>query len=60
MSIQEIWKIKEKLSEKFWGKSANEVNAMIKPNVEGLKRKIEQLRRETTNLTLNKKQEALV
>ena len=46
MSMQELWKIKENLGEKFWGKSADEINAMIKPNVEVLRRKIEQLRRE--------------
>jgi len=64
MSIQEIWKIKESLSEKFWGKSADEINAMIKSNVENVRRKIEQLRREAADSTsinlVNRKQEALV
>ena len=44
MSIQEIWNIKENLSEKFWGKSADEINSMTKPNVDSMKRKIDELR----------------
>jgi hypothetical protein len=45
MSMQEIWEIKENLSEKFWGKSANEINTAIKPNVDDMNRKIEELRK---------------
>ena len=45
MSMQEILKIKENLSEKFWGKSADEINDIIKPNVEKMKRRIDELRR---------------
>ncbi|MCL1858139.1 MAG: hypothetical protein FWF92_02760 [Oscillospiraceae bacterium] len=45
MSIQEIWKIKESLSEKFWGKSADDINNMIKPDVDDMKRRIDELRR---------------
>ena len=44
MTIQEIWEIKEKLSEKLWGKSADEINEIIKPNVNEMKRRIEELR----------------
>jgi hypothetical protein len=47
MSIQEIWQIKETLSEKFWGKSAEEINNMVKPNVDEIKRKIDELRNKT-------------
>ena len=49
MSIQEIWAIKEQLSEKFWGKSANEINNIIKPNVEDVKRRINELRENRGN-----------
>ena len=49
MSIQEIWKIKENLSEKFWGKSADEINNMTKPNVDNMKRKIDELRKKKEN-----------
>ncbi|MCL2056563.1 MAG: hypothetical protein FWH02_04985 [Oscillospiraceae bacterium] len=45
MSMQEIWKIKENLSEKFWGKSANEINNIIKPSVEDMKLRIDELRK---------------
>jgi len=45
MSIQEIWKIKEDLSEKFWGKSAEEINDLIQPKVEEMKQKIDELRK---------------
>lgn len=31
---QKVWKIKEKVSEKIYNKSADEINAIIKPNVE--------------------------
>ena len=51
MSIQEIWKIKENLSEKFWGKSADEINSMTKPNVDSMKRKIDELRKKKENET---------
>ena len=44
MSIQEIWKIKENLSEKFWGKSPEEINEIIKPNVDEMTRRINELR----------------
>jgi hypothetical protein len=47
LSIQEIWDIKKNLSGKFWGKSADEINIMIKPDVEKMKLKIEQLRRKS-------------
>ena len=46
MSIDEIWKIKEHLSKTFWGKSADEINSMIKPDVDEMKRKISELRRQ--------------
>ena len=46
MSIDEIWEIKEQLSEMFWGKSTDEINSMIKPNVDEIKRKISELRRQ--------------
>ena len=49
MSIQEIWKIKENLSEKFWGKSADEINSITKPNVDNMKRKIDELRKKKEN-----------
>ena len=45
MSLQEIWKVKEDLSDKFWGKSADEINDIIKPNIEEMKRRIEELRK---------------
>ena len=45
MSLQEIWKIKENLSDKFWGKSVDEINDIIKPSIDDMKRKIEELRR---------------
>ena len=45
MSIQEIWKIKENLSEKFWGKSADEINNIIKSNVDDMKLRIDELRK---------------
>jgi len=45
MSIQEIWQIKENLSEKFLGKSAKEINDMVKPNVDEIKRRINELRK---------------
>jgi hypothetical protein len=44
MSIHEIWEIKETLSERFWGKSADEINNTIKPNVDEMKRRIHELR----------------
>ena len=44
MTIQEIWEIKENLSERFWGKSADEINDIIKPDVDEMKRKIYELR----------------
>ena len=44
MSLHEIWKIKESLSEKFWGKSADEINNIIKFNVSDMKYKIELIR----------------
>ena len=50
MSIQEICKIKENLSKKFWGKSANEINNIIKPNVDDMKRKIDDLRKKKKEL----------
>ena len=40
----------EKLSEKFWGKSADEINKMIKPNVDDMKRKIKELRKKNKDL----------
>ena len=45
MSIEELWKVKENLSEKFWGKSASEINSIIKPNVDDMKFKIDELRK---------------
>ena len=45
MSLQEIWRIKENLSDKFWGKSADEINDIIKPNIDDMKCKIEELRK---------------
>jgi len=45
MSIHEIWQVKENLSEKFWGKSAKEINDMVKPNVDEIKRRINELRK---------------
>ena len=45
MDIQEIWEIKEKVSEKIYGKSYDEINAIIKPSVEEATRRIEELRR---------------
>ena len=45
MTLQEIWKTKEDLSDKFWGKSADEINDIIKPNIEDMKRRIEELRK---------------
>jgi len=45
MSIHEIWLIKENLSEKFWGKSAEEINDIVKPTVDEIKRKIDELRK---------------
>ena len=45
MSLQEIWEIKEHLSDKFWGKSAHEINDIVKPNIDDMKRRIEELRR---------------
>jgi hypothetical protein len=45
MPIQELWEVKEKLSEKFWGKSAEEINAIIRPNAEEMMRKIDELRK---------------
>ena len=53
MSIQDIWKIKENLSEKFWGKSADEINSIIKPNVDEMKRKIDELRKNKEGNDLN-------
>ena len=44
MTIQEIWDIKEILSEKFWGKSAEEINNLIKTDVDEMKRKIIEIR----------------
>ena len=43
--MEEIWKVKKNLSEKFWGKSANEINNIIKPNVDDMKFKIDELRK---------------
>jgi len=45
MSMQEMWQIKENLSEKFWGKPADEINNIIRPNVDEMKRKIDELRK---------------
>ena len=45
MTLQEIWKIKEDLSDKFWGKSAAEINDIIKPNIEEMNRRIEELKK---------------
>jgi hypothetical protein len=45
MAIQEIWEIKEKLSERFWGKSADEINDLIKPNVDEMKSRINEMRK---------------
>ena len=47
MTMQEIWQIKETLSNKFWGKSAEEINVMVKPNVDEIKRKIDEFRKKT-------------
>jgi hypothetical protein len=44
MTIQEIWEIKEILSEKFWGKSADEINNEIKANADEMKCRINELR----------------
>jgi predicted nucleic acid-binding protein len=44
MSIQEICEIKETLSERFWGKPADEINNEIKPNADEMKRRINELR----------------
>ena len=49
MSIEELWKVKENLSGKFWGKSANEINDIIKPNVDDMKFKIAELRKKKEN-----------
>ena len=46
MKIQEIWEIKEKVSEKIYGKSAEEINAILKPSVEETTRRIEEIRQE--------------
>ena len=43
MTLQEIWKIKEELSEAFWGKSADEINKMIESDVNEVKHRIEEL-----------------
>ena len=58
MSIQEIWKIKEDLSEKFWGKSADEINDIVRTNVDEMKQKIEELRK-TKNINIKNIQEDL-
>ena len=43
--IREIREIREILGEKLWGKSADEMNALIKPNVDEMRRRIDELRR---------------
>ena len=45
MTMQEIWEAKEKLSDKIWGKSADEMCEIMKPNVDEMKRKIEEIRK---------------
>jgi len=45
MSMQEIWEIKETLSGKFGGESANGINTAIQSNVDEMNRKIEKLRK---------------
>ena len=44
MTLQELWKIKEELSERFWGKSAEEINNIVKPNVDEMIRNIEAIK----------------
>ena len=44
MPLSYIWELKEMLSEKFWGKSADEINDMVKPNVEEMTRRIDEIR----------------
>ena len=46
MSIQEIWQIKENLSEQFWGKTAEEINNIVKPSVDEMKCIIDELRKD--------------
>ena len=43
MSVQEVRLIKENLSEVFWGKTVDEINDIIKPNVDEMKRKLDEL-----------------
>jgi len=44
MAIQEIRDIKESLSEKLWGKTACEINEMIKPSVDEMMAQIDKMR----------------
>jgi len=44
MSMQELWQIKETMSEKLWGKSAEEICALLKTNADEMKRRIDTLR----------------
>ena len=46
MTMQEIWEVKEQLSDKIWGKSAEEMRGIIKPNVDEMKLKIEEIRKQ--------------
>ena len=49
MPIQEIWQIKENLSEKLWGKTSDEISKTIKPNVDDMKCKIDELRKKNVD-----------
>ena len=49
MTMQEIWMIKEELSEKFWGKTADEINDIVKPDVDEIMRKMTLLREQNLN-----------
>ena len=46
MDLLELRKIRDELSEKLYGKSAEEINAILKPGVDKVTRRIEELRKE--------------
>ena len=50
MTMQEVRQIKENLSEIFWGKTVDEINNIIKPNVDEMKRKLDELRQKESTV----------
>ena len=50
MSVLEIRQIKENLSEIFWGKTVDEINNIIKPNVDEMMRKLDEMRQKASTV----------